>query len=304
MKKFLLKFLALSSLILAGCSSALAVTHTMSKKEHKEFLAQINTIIENYVEDNKRHLKSIKGNSSAVRDYTSSFSVTNDAFDKEHGFDVSDLDLSHCEKTFEEAATLCYEHVLDRKAFAKQPFCCRGMSLFVLKYLTNKEIKCSYIQFTIKNPVNPRSSELHDVVAYHQDGKWYICDLGRALVYYIFENYAPTHVKSKCRELYGYTNPLDILSVPYSDYQAKYVANPKNIRLFCVERMLIDRTGWHMFNFDKIKMRPACEILDHFNSFEPMNTEELKNYYGVDTPEELEGKSPEELKSIYEKHAL
>lgn len=294
------KFLAFVSSILIGSVSVSALDHPMSDKEYAEFIGQMETIIRNYIIANRKSLKSIKDNPTALSDYIANyFSKRNDEFDREHGFDISDPDLTHCTKTFEDVAKLYYDHVLDYEAFAKKPLCCRGVSLFVLKYLKDRGIKCRYVQIRSTDPSSPTLREAHAIVTYFRDGQWYVCDPSRALSIYIVENYASACKRSLCRETYGYTYPRDFLSIPCTDYQKRFVLNPKYTTIFAVQRARIDRTGWHPFEYDRIKGSLACETLDHFNHYDEMATEELRKYCGLSTLEELKDKSPDELLELY-----
>ncbi len=290
MKKFIFRFLGLVLALLITCTPAFATNHPMNKATHEKFVKKLLNIMSEF----SGKVKKNHYTTPEFLEYISSWDKSNDDFDADHGFSVNGIGST----TFSVAMKVCHEHVTTSKEFVKRPFNCRGLSLFVLQELQNKSISSIIIQHVMKG-----TDELHDVVVYELNDKSFVCDLGRAMALCVINKCAPAIFKIDYHKRVGVKEPTMLLTIPIEDYLRECVDYvPKYVILPKIMKICDDPV--YKIIAEKVKNKPANEVLNQICAYRNMTADELMRFYGVDTLGDaqklVEGKSEDEVLTFIE----
>ena len=283
MKKFISKLLALTSALVVTCAPTFAI-HSMNNRTHDIFVKKLCGIMESFS-------KKIKGryDDAALVNYIESWNKSNDDFDATNGFPVGGRGTA----TFSDAMQMCYKHVTTPGRLSKQPFNCRGLSLFVLQELRKQDITSILIQHIIQH-----DNDIHAAVVYALNDELFVCDFGRAMGLQVIKSCASSAYKNAYFAAIGCDDPKKFLSIPLTEYMEKSVASSPYGRILPTTMKIFDKDVYQIIP-EEVHDKIACEILDQGHAYRDMTTDEIRRFYGVDTLEDakklIEGKTEDEI---------
>lgn len=222
MKKFGFRIFALFLTLFMGVAHVSAAEHTMTITEHMQFIGDMCQTINKLAE--KLHDRLSTGGYLAIEKYLRELSDQNDKFDEIY---------MKPDFTAKQYMMACWLRVMRPEDFVKQGLCCRGLSSFVSKHLSDRDISYKYVQFMdwpctqypdpFSESITPEDhAEMltpHVVVKYSVGSTEYICDLMKAFEGYLAERYGSPYYNSCVQNKHGGHKWQDFLAFPIDEYK-------------------------------------------------------------------------------------